>query len=335
MLKKIITALTAALVLLRGCAAGNDNKSETESEDMSKNISIDNEKIINVGIAWRKNPEQSLGVFEKSIEKAGGKATLLGQVKADGFDYGEDNSLDGKYLESGMLKLEYAEIIKTDTYKNSNIEEIMDGVDAVIVPGGADICPTLLKIPEGAKNNGEGFDATRDISDYLLLSYCIDNDIPVYAICRGMQMLGVVSGATLIQDIGNYCKENGIDYADTHRMPAGTPNRDYTRHNIEITDENSHIFEIIGSKKFENITSWHHQAVGSVEGTNLKVTAINETDGLTVIEAIERTDKTFIIGLQPHPEAIAKKYVSGEDDVCDGEICQRFVDTLVEYARRK
>ncbi|MBQ1890499.1 MAG: gamma-glutamyl-gamma-aminobutyrate hydrolase family protein, partial [Selenomonas sp.] len=50
----------------------------------------------------------------------------------------------------------------------------------------------------------EGYSAERDVSDYLLMSYCLEKDVPVLAICRGMQMLSVVSGADIIQDIPTY-----------------------------------------------------------------------------------------------------------------------------------
>ena len=62
------------------------------------------------------------------------------------------------------------------------------------------------------------------------------------------------------------------------------------------------------------VPSWHHQAVKSVDNTRLKITAQTETDGRQIIEAVERTDKSFCIGVQFHPEVAVRKYLDKEDD---------------------
>ena len=64
-----------------------------------------------------------------------------------------------------------------------------------------------------------------------------------------------------------------------------------------------------GVRLLEGCPSWHHQAVRSIEGTNLIVSATTETCGITMVEAIERTDKEFALGLQFHPEAAYVKYM--------------------------
>jgi len=79
-------------------------------------------------------------------------------------------------------------------------------------------------------------------------------------------------------------------------------------------EEDSIIGLIFKSNVVENVPSWHHQAVKSVDGTSLKVTAVTETDGYPIIECIERTDKTMIIGFQFHPEAALVKHKNGVDN---------------------
>ena len=69
----------------------------------------------------------------------------------------------------------------------------------------------------------EGYSAERDVSDYLLMSYCLGKDIPILAICGGMQMLSVVSGADMLRDIPYYLREQGIDYRYEHRNEPEEP----------------------------------------------------------------------------------------------------------------
>lgn len=57
----------------------------------------------------------------------------------------------------------------------------------------------------------------RDISDFLLMRYALTNDIHMLCICRGMQILGACSGASIIADLGIYFERKGIEYDDSHR----------------------------------------------------------------------------------------------------------------------
>ena len=83
-------------------------------------------------------------------------------------------------------------------------------------------------------------------------------------------------------------------------------------HDVDVTEKNSILYRIAGAATVRRVPSWHHQMVGSVEGTRLKITGVTVTDGIGVIEAVERPDKTFVLGLQYHPEVEA---VRGEDDI--------------------
>ena len=61
-------------------------------------------------------------------------------------------------------------------------------------------------------------------------------------------------------------------------------------------------------------TSWHHQVVGDVSGTQLKVTGVTMTQGVKIIEVIERIDKSFALGVQFHPEEAIRKTMTQEPD---------------------
>lgn len=149
------------------------------------------------------------------------------------------------------------------------------------------------------------------------MRWCLEREpmLPVLCICRGMQMLCVASGAQMIQDLRTYFEERGLQYADEHRIEATAEHgRDFAVHDVNITAPSSLLRQIVGSAMVSKVPSWHHQAVLSVEGMTLKVTAVTKTNGIDVIEAVERTDKPFFIGIQYHPEVAVSKHVSGATD---------------------
>lgn len=306
-LKKIrLLNLCIALFCLSFVFAGCENSKEATGSSA--------EPKCRVGIAWRADTDSEFYTnIVRTVEEAGGEPILLDQVNTTSIPY-KDGFVSSECIsEHDYLDNKYAEILKNEKYNNSNAESVVADVDAVIFTGGEDISPTLYKQAEewhGIESEKD-YNATRDVSDYILMSYCIDNDIPVMGFCRGMQMLAVVSGGTMIQDIPTYFSDMNLEYNYEHRREKTTPDeyRDYTPHSIVLNDKNSLLYQIYGKDKIDGVPSWHHQAVKSVEGTNLKVTAITNVSGIDMIEAIERTDKTFMVGLQFHPEAAVVKNI--------------------------
>ena len=271
---------------------------------------------VRVGLAWQPN-EGSYGRVILSIEAAGGEAVVLPQMRPAGFEY-DSTVICPKYVdEMGVLRQEYADIVKRDTYHGTDIAEALAGVQAVVFLGGEDISSTLFAVPQtwhGIADDSPA-NATRDVSEYLTMAYCLDHDIPVLCLCRGMQMLGVVSGAPLIQDLPTYYEGLGTSYHYLHRMQRDAEGkRYYTPHDVTVTNHNSLLYAIAGVDTIRAVPSWHHQVVGDVTGTPLRVTGVTRTDGIDIIEAIERTDKRFALGVQYHPEEAVRQHLTDQPD---------------------
>ena len=271
---------------------------------------------VRVGMAWQPN-EAAYERVIMSIEAAGGEAVILPQLRPAGFEY-DGMALCPQYVdEMGVLIQPYADIVKRDTYHGTDAGELLDGIQAVVFLGGGDISSTLFAVPQpwhGIADDSPA-NATRDVSEYLTMAYCLDHDIPVLGLCRGMQMLGVVSGASLIQDLPTHLESLGQPYHHLHRMQRDAEGkRYYTPHDVLVVDSNSLLYAIAGTDTVTDVPSWHHQVVGDVTDACLLVKGITPTDGVNIIEAIERIDKRFALGVQYHPEEAVCKHKTGQPD---------------------
>ena len=155
---------------------------------------------------------------------------------------------------------------------------LLDRVDALLLHGGGDIDPACYGQPPADELYG-----VAAVHDDVELAVCVEalrRDLPVLAICRGLQVLNVALGGTLQQHIG-----------DDHRM----------RHHDVTVDEGSRLAAAVGSGVLERCHCVHHQAIDHL-ADGLDVVATTD-DG--VIHAVEHRDASWCVAVQWHPEDTA------------------------------
>ncbi len=171
--------------------------------------------------------------------------------------------------------------------KNIETQALLDKLDGIIISGSRDdIHPYFTgKAKRVPKKNF----ISRQEFEFRLTSDAIDNRIPVLGICGGMQLLNVLFGGNLIEDIPKYTGST-IHRNGYFRMA----------HSIRIA-RRSHLFRAVRSDTLM-VNSTHHQAVYNIPSC-LNVSAVAE-DGIA--EAVELDSDTFVMGVQYHPEALIK-----------------------------
>ncbi len=159
---------------------------------------------------------------------------------------------------------------------------LVSRLDALIIAGGSDVNPSRYGRDPGPLTAGWRDD--RDVSELALLNAAEDFDLPTLGICRGMQLMAVHAGGTLFQHVPDRVGN------DDH-SPGPGRYQDNPVHMVPGTIVSS----ILGEDALGHCH--HHQAVDSYPGF---VAAAYTPDGL--VEASERTDRRFWLGVQWHPE---------------------------------
>jgi putative glutamine amidotransferase len=166
----------------------------------------------------------------------------------------------------------------------SLISEYLDILDGFVFTGGLDVPAAAYgenKHPQTNELHPRKF-----ACDKLLAELLLEREMPVLAICLGLQLVNVAYGGTLIQHIET-------DIQHTHFVPGHD-----SFHAITV-EEDSLLHRLLGASQLE-VNSSHHQAVDKL-GAGLRVLA-QAPDG--IVEAVQMTDRRFFIGVQWHPERI-------------------------------
>lgn len=168
---------------------------------------------------------------------------------------------------------------------------ILARVDGIMLTGGGDVDPALYG--ETPHTTFEAAEAERDAFEIELSRLAVAGDIPFLAICRGMQLLNVALGGTLIQDI-----PTEVPGALEHSVPEP---RAHVAHEVWVAKD-SQLSALLADHMEDgetcHVNSRHHQSVAKVAPAFV-VTATSP-DG--VIEAMEKPGSAFCIGVQWHPE---------------------------------
>jgi len=163
----------------------------------------------------------------------------------------------------------------------------IDGLDGLLLTGGTDLNPKLYHQHRHPADDPP--DDARDALELRLLASALERDLPVLAICRGMQLFNIYHGGTLLQDV------------EGHRRP-GVPEA----HAINV-EAGARLAEAIGSG-LHTVNSRHHQIVDGV-GAGLRVSARSE-EGYP--EGLERIDRKFAVAVQWHPEDLVDSHADAK-----------------------
>ncbi len=192
-----------------------------------------------------------------------------------------------RYVAAMELAGSETRVLLPDSHGESNTSELMQGVGGLLLSGGPDVHPERYG-QEPDPNAGLQLRPELDDLEFRVLEYALSADMPVLAICRGMQLLNVAFGGRLIQDLPGHRNEDPGD----GKEPAS--------HLIYVAP-GAKSAAIIGSAGFFKVNSYHHQGLTEAQrAPRLMSTAYSVEDG--IVEGLESPEHSWVVGLQCHPE---------------------------------
>ncbi len=172
----------------------------------------------------------------------------------------------------------------------SDIGALVASLDGLLLSGGRDVAPERYGVAE--YHPATEVDLPRDETEFGLVRAAVAQRIPILGICRGIQALNAALGGTLYQDLPT---ERPGPVA--HRQSEA---RNVATHRLDV-ETDSLVARALGVTSLQ-VNTFHHQAVCE-PAPSLRVSGYAE-DGL--VEAVEATDGTFVVGVQYHPEEMVE-----------------------------
>lgn len=204
--------------------------------------------------------------------------------------------LSRSYVEAAQNAGALVVMLPPDDVLLGDPSQALDLIDGLMLAGGADIDPSTYgeaPHPETVETVPE-----RDRFEIAMTRAAIERDLPVLGICRGMQLINVAHGGTLLQHLPERFGHH------EHLRVIGT--FDGADHDVEIVDGS--LAARAAGETHHATKSHHHQGVDRL-GEGLVVSGHSSMDGL--VEAIEMPERLFVLGVQWHPEADEASHVVG------------------------
>ena len=200
----------------------------------------------------------------------------------------EAHLLDRSYVDAIQAAGGLALMLPPDPHAIEDPDEVLDLLDGLILAGGADIDPaTYGEAPHAAT---AGTRRERDDFEIALARRALERDIPLLGICRGMQLMNIARGGTLIQHL-----PDDFGHEDHRRTPGSFDGAD---HDVRLAGGS--LAARAAGETAHATKSHHHQGVAQI-GAGLVETGWSTLDELP--EAIEDPERRFALGVQWHPEA--------------------------------
>ena len=195
--------------------------------------------------------------------------------------------LPRSYLTAVQAAGALALLLPPDPLATAHPDLVLDRVDALLLAGGSDVAPAAYGAEADARTTPGSEE--RDACELALASRALERDLPLLGICRGMQVMNVARGGTLLQHL-----PETLGHEDHRRTPGSFDDAD---HDVRL-QAGSLAARVAGETR-HGTKSHHHQGVDTV-GRGLEVTGWATVDDLP--EALEDPERRFALGVQWHPE---------------------------------
>jgi len=189
-------------------------------------------------------------------------------------------------------------LVVTPAHSGPALRALFELLDGLVLTGGEDVAPERYG-EEVLRPNVEVV-PERDALEFALLEWALADDLPVLAICRGVQVLNVGLGGTLYQDLAT---DRPAPLGHDQNLGESPRPRTEPHHSVAVRP-GSCLAEVLGLAEIE-VNSLHHQGIKTLAGPLTPVA--HAPDGL--VEAVEPADParwTFLVGVQWHPEELCR-----------------------------